>query len=101
MARTKSSLQSEAVEKSKLFEAYKYQFGEKKVQLSRDDLANVLLGCGILDDYIIDSTYTVLMNQAASKRKGGAEKGDVDKVPYSVFFNLCKTLATGSDEEKI
>merc|ERR1712050_262192 len=40
------------------------------------------------------------MNRSTKKRNA-SEKCDADKVPFSVFFNLCKMLTTGSEEDKV
>lgn len=103
--RTKTSQLSEdqkvLMKNSKLMEGFKYKHGEEKVPLTEEDVADVLLGCGVLDRTIVKNTYDTLMNyaQEQAKKKKNMTIED-DKVPFKTFMDVCALLSIGSDEQK-
>lgn len=106
--------QQEEIQQSQLFEAYRDYFKGAQSDITEEDLRQILIGCGILDNHLVATFFHMLQLKEAKKggkkkkaKAGGVKKetqelGELpDKVTYKIFIEQCILLSQGDDAQKI
>lgn len=98
---------------SQLVAAYTDHTQFEAKALTEDDLRDILVGCGILDNHIVATFFHMLQLKEAQRKKGGgkgkkagkeAGKEDVelaDTISFETFFEVAVMLTKGEEAKKV